>query len=214
MDNIKAPDDENFLTILDGNYCEENGFTNSFPKLNGVYEVKCRVHWDDGRNAFFEPTDPDLEIEIIEHKLLVLSKGERKMEDIKKNISDRGNKIKSYFTGKVIEEKWMTGYITIPEDGYVCNERYNGIRTPLGYWNFRAREYNKIKERKVFYEDDLNISFKEGWKVNINDEVVIIEEVVYNLDGSVTYHTDKEVERIIHNTCEEAELEALKRIFL
>lgn len=69
---LKAPDDENFLTILDGNNCEENGFTNSFPKLNGVYEVKCRVHWDDGRNAFFEPTDPDLEIEIIEHKLLVL----------------------------------------------------------------------------------------------------------------------------------------------
>lgn len=113
--------------------------------------------------------------------------------------------MKSYFIGKVIENKWMIRCGMSPDNlGFKLYDRYIGIGYPVGWAIMNPKEYYRIKERKVFYDDDLDIKFWKGDKVNINNEEVIIEDTVYGLDGTITYHTDKIIKEIDLNTKEEA----------
>jgi hypothetical protein len=117
--------------------------------------------------------------------------------------------MKAYFTGKVMEESWEFGYrISWNKEGeWYLNERYEGMSYSAGHAMRNAKEYNRIVSRDVFHEDDISVKFKEGIRLEINDEIVRIESVIHHLDGSITYHTNKILKNTVVKSREQAEKE-------
>lgn len=56
--------------------------------------------------------------------------------------------------------------------------------------NLRFHIIMKYKYEE-FYSEDINIKFTKGSKVNIKEEIVLIEDVIHELNGDINYHTDK-----------------------
>lgn len=65
---INIPQEQ--INAWDGTMLCDNGFYEGVPTAPGLYELDCVLHWDDGRHAFFECTDPDWRYEILNVKLL------------------------------------------------------------------------------------------------------------------------------------------------
>ena len=105
----------------------------------------------------------------------------------------------------------MRGFWSESDGEWFLNERYIGRSFSVGYSTLNPMEWNRVAERRTYLEEDLSFKFEIGYKVNINGEVVTINDVIHELDGSVTYHTDKELERIVLVSEEEArKLKAIK----
>jgi hypothetical protein len=91
----------------------------------------------------------------------------------------------------------MRGFWSISDGEWFLHERYIGRSFPVGYTTLNPREWNRVVERHVYFEDELSFKFEVGCRVNLNGEVITVSDVIHELDGSITYHTDKEVQRIV-----------------
>ena len=97
---------------------------------------------------------------------------------------------KSYFYGKVMEQKWTNKHRQLIDiDGFRLGKE-NSI-TDIFYGDNRPFRYERVVEEKIFFWDVLSVEFEIGWKVKIEDKVVIIKDIIHGLDGSIEYHTDK-----------------------
>ncbi|MET3505496.1 hypothetical protein [Halalkalibacter oceani] len=98
----------------------------------------------------------------------------------------------------------MGNRATFTTDDFGLREEYLNISRPVGSTMKFPMEYYRLKGRLVFHEEDMTIKFRKGNKVNINNDEVVIEDVMYGLDNTITYHTDKIIKEINLNAKEDA----------
>ncbi len=115
--------------------------------------------------------------------------------------------MKSIFTGKVMETQWQLGHCFTfgDETSWRLNDRYIGVCYPIGWSNVNAKEYNRILSREEIHTGDFDFILKKNDTFSIDGEKVRIENIIFNSDNSITYHTDNTIKNEVLITKEEAE---------
>jgi hypothetical protein len=98
---------------------------------------------------------------------------------------------KAYFMGKIMEQQYKTGFYNLPTGGWYLGDEYIGIYSTLGSYNDEPRRYERLVRNEPFHIEVTEVEWEKGWKIRIDKEVYVIEDVVHRLDGSIEYHTNK-----------------------
>lgn len=96
------------------------------------------------------------------------------------------------FYGKVIEEAMLIGYGFGFSSEFQLGEEYRH----RDIYNNKLYRHERVAKQEVFFKDISKFDFEIGWKVRLGKDVVFIEDVVHQTDGTVEYYTNKVVKRI------------------
>ena len=103
---------------------------------------------------------------------------------------------KIYIYGKIIEQTYKYAICSNElDDSWKIGKEYNG----KSYKHLSQIEirFEKLRCNQIFYEYELNnVKFLVGQKIKVKDEILLIEDIVYELDGSIEYYTDKIIDII------------------